>query len=753
MLKRAGGDVGLAAAVAAPPAATDDGFAAALQQDMVVEEAAPAAATSTEHGVKRQEIIEKASKVEHYDEIAISLYRIEYTEADGIVAKGAKRVEQQNDAGETRVVLSPKLEEKRKQSNALKKDRRGSKKPRAPAAEASDPTDADGVNSVVAALEGEKDPLSQEQEKAAAYNAKFLGADDGDGDADDAVSVSGTSMSAASNAASGRELSTEDQARRARQQQAKKEANAACNAAAEAEVKEFEGTPEYDAKLAAAKRRLKPDFTPAQMVADFGDDAHQIKLAHPMLLMKWTNTLTCQQESPFSVSDLLDPKAQEVAVALLQKGYNTAAHPGPTHDLEECYGKVSPPPESRIYQLRAHTLDDGYEALYEFYPLEKATMLLAAAKGCADDSVNVKVLFRSVIDMPVKMKTDYARNTLVHALEKLLEKGDVDWENNALKVPVTYRPGNNIAGVSRSYATYPSHQTIPSAVRIALMGPHLHDMDLCCALPTSAVIGIVRLDKDPSVMWSIGYAYLMDRWEDLTSGRNEKRFQMQIVKFYAYKITVDDAKELLHIAMNNGRFEWYLERDFGIRTTEHAPELVQMREQTNGPNGLRDLFLANGDAVFGPGNYTKLRDDVYTRKHYATTETIYTDGALPDDPEKAKRTLFALGLHTIERSVMRVCMKVATEMKLVPFSSIHDGMQIIHPRVDDWVGKLEAYRQECHERCMSEFKTHVYLVEKPFYITGVAHPDGDRLDNEGGEDLDPKEAAFGKLLQNAYAVS
>lgn len=114
---------------------------------------------------------------------------------------------------------------------------------------------------------------------------------------------------------------------------------------------------------------------------------------------------------------------------------------------------------------------------------------------------------------------------------------------------------------------------------------------VCCALPTCAVIGLIRLGKDIALVWAIGYAYLADRWDDFTSGRNEKRFQMAIVVHYAGRITVDDAKELLHIAMNNGNFEWYLERDHGIRTTDHAPTLIQMREQTNQPGGLRDLFL------------------------------------------------------------------------------------------------------------------------------------------------------------------
>ena len=150
---------------------------------------------------------------------------------------------------------------------------------------------------------------------------------------------------------------------------------------------------------------------------------------------------------------------------------------------------------------------------------------------------------------------------------------------------------------------------------------------------------------------------------------------------YHGKITLDDAKELLHIAMNNGRFEYYLERDHGIRTDQHSPALIQMREQTNRPGGLRDILLENGDAICGSGNFTKLREDVYTRKNYASTLTIYTDGARPNDSEKAKRTLFALMLHTIERRVMRVCVDVALEMKLVPFSSVFDGLQLIHPRV------------------------------------------------------------------------
>ena len=91
-------------------------------------------------------------------------------------------------------------------------------------------------------------------------------------------------------------------------------------------------------------------------------------------------------------------------------------------------------------------------------------------------------------------------------------------------------------------------------------------------------------------------------------------------------------------------------------------------------------------------------------------------------------------------------------MGLVAFSSIFDGLQLIHPRVDDWLGKLDAYRQECHERLLSTFHTHVYLVEKPFYITGIAHPDGDGLEGDEPCGLDTEEAAFGKLLQSAYGV-
>jgi hypothetical protein len=43
--------------------------------------------------------------------------------------------------------------------------------------------------------------------------------------------------------------------------------------------------------------------------------------------------------------------------------------------------------------------------------------------------------------------------------------------------------------------------------------------------------------------------------------------------------------------------------------------------------------------------------------------------------------------------------------------------------------------------------------EKPFYITGVAHPDGDNMDSGSGAPVfDPQEETFGKLLQSAYDV-
>ena len=71
--------------------------------------------------------------------------------------------------------------------------------------------------------------------------------------------------------------------------------------------------------------------------------------------------------------------------------------------------------------------------------------------------------------------------------------------------------------------------------------------------------------------------YVQDRCSGIASGLDEKRFQQQIVTHYQGKIDLDDAKKMVHIAMNQGSFEWYLQKDHGVVTREHATALIQMR--------------------------------------------------------------------------------------------------------------------------------------------------------------------------------
>lgn len=395
-------------------------------------------------------------------------------------------------------------------------------------------------------------------------------------------------------------------------------------------------------------------------------------------------------------------------------------------------------------KLPSHILADGIEPAFELYPLEKTIKLLAAAKGCTDETTNVKELFSKVVSMPVKVRTSYETAKLIDVLERMLMKGERDLERNVLVLQGVYRPGNRISGVSRSYATYPLMQTQPNAMRVALMGPHLHDLDVAVALPSSAEVGLRLIGRDPYAEWPIGMEYLDDRRDGITSGRDEKRFQRAICAHYCNRITLEDAKEMINIAMNNGRFEWYLQRDHGIVSTDHSSKLVEMRRQTL---HVRGLFQKSGSEIFGTA-FSELTADVYKNKAYASDNVIYTSGALPDDDEKSARTMFSLGLHTIERKIMRVCTRVAQAMRLIIFSSIFDGLQILHPAVDDWRGMLEAYRAECHDEIYTEFNTNVYLVEKPFYIAGVAHAD----DDTAAPGLDKSDAEFAHVLNRAYGV-
>eukprot|EP00966_Prymnesium_polylepis_P259013 5982508-Prymnesium_polylepis.1 len=210
--------------------------------------------------------------------------------------------------------------------------------------------------------------------------------------------------------------------------------------------------------------------------------------------------------------------------------------------------------------------------------------------------------------------------------------------------------------------------------------------------------------------------------------------------------------------MNQGKFEFYLQRDHGIVTECHSEKLLKIRRESL---HVRQLFLESGHTIFGGAGFEKLKHDVSTKKAHANDDALYSAGAMLDEAEKCQRTLFAIGLHTIERKVMKVCAEAACSMELTVYSSVFDGLQLIHPRVDDWIGKLKGYRQECHDKLLQEFDTHVHLVEKPFYISGVAHTDceGDSDAMSATSDanctagLDSKEHAFGKMLQNAYRVA
>ena len=631
----------------------------------------PASQDQIAKGNRRLEIIKAASKVTHLLSIGIALKAFEYTQSGGKVAKGATRVVQENDVGERRTVLSVEKEEQRKRRNA--KSQRHSAKRRAGGDSGSaNPTTQDAptpMPTVDAATEIDTlDMLELERGKANAYNAQLLGADvDPDVAEDDGASLSGLSVSTAAG-----DVSAEDATREQRRKDAKMEALAARNTAAEGEVAEFKGAPDYEAKLAAAKRRLKAEFEPMQVVANFDDDAHTVKKVWPLLLMKWTSTLTCKRESPFSASTLLDAKGKQVVMKSLLSGYCDT----PTHEaLDDTFNAedgnetgdmhLAPQPGQT---LRAHTLADGYEAGFELYPLQKLLQLLATAKGCTDKTVDAKQLFQKIISMPVKTRTDYETAKIINALERLVAKGSADIASNTLRVPVTYRPGNKIVGVSRSYASYPSLQNIPNVLRIAIMGPHLHDMDIAIALPTTVVIGLIMLGKEPSMEWPTGMAYVEDRRNGIAAGKDEKLFQQAIVTHYGGRLSVDDAKEMINIATNNGKFEWYLQRDHGIRTEAHSPTLINMRKETL---HVRDnIFLPHGDAIFGMGNYATLKTQVFKQRAFSPDAALYTAGSLVGDEEKGKRTMFALGLHTIERKVMRVCVETAREMDLVTYSSI-----------------------------------------------------------------------------------
>ena len=101
--------------------------------------------------------------------------------------------------------------------------------------------------------------------------------------------------------------------------------------------------------------------------------------------------------------------------------------------------------------------------------------------------------------------------------------------------------------------------------------------------------------------------------------------------------------------------------------------------------------------------------------------------------------------HSIERQVVKECVIVAQEMRLIVFSSVFDGIQLIHPQCDDWVELLDAFKRECNSRVRTKFHTEMYLVEKPFFITDE---DTTPRDNEDAT----KERSFGRILQTAYGV-
>eukprot|EP00966_Prymnesium_polylepis_P327936 7383759-Prymnesium_polylepis.1 len=252
--------------------------------------------------------------------------------------------------------------------------------------------------------------------------------------------------------------------------------------------------------------------------------------------------------------------------------------------------------------------------------------------------------------------------------------------------------------------------------------------------------------------------YVEDRRNGITSGKDEKLFQQTICAHYNGRLTLDDVKEMINIAMNQGKFEFYMQRDHGIVTECQSEKLLKIRRESL---HARQLFQESSHAIFGGEAFEKLKQDVSTKKAYANDDALYSAGAMLDEAEKYHRTMFAIGLHTIERKVMKICAAMACSMELTVFSSVFDGLQVVHPRVDDWIGKLNAYRQECHDKLLHVFGTHVYLVEKPFYISGVAHADCESdsdvmsttSDANCAVRLDSKEHAFGRLLQNAYRVA
>ena len=707
----------------------------------------PAANGDVERGDQILLVVKKASEVVHFLTIGFKHTHLVCTRASGVVAMGAARIVQQNDTGQVRTVISAGKEEQRKRRNQKQRERRSAKRPNSTNSSVGELVMSSGTG----ASESMEivDPLEAEQAAAAAYNAQHLGEEDCDDDA----SIAGSSVSTASRPAGTR--TPEEKARDERKISARREALRARNEAAEAAVAGFKDTEQYNTKLAAAKRRLTAEFPTTEMVEKFDNDEFEVKECCPFMLMKWNCTLRCKPTSPFScTSELLGKQEKQVLMRSLLNGYREREpnqHEMVDADDEED-APVLPLDDQVVGQLRAHTLEDGFEAGYELYPLEKTTKLLAVAKGCTDaQRTNIKELFNTVVNMPIKTRTEYKVATIVNPLESLIAKGTPNWATNTLKLPVTYRPGNKLVGVSRSYASYPSNQRFPNILRVALLGAQLHDMDIATCHPTCIVVGILLLGLDPQEVWPIGMEYVQDRCSGIASGLDEKRFQQRIVTHYQGKIDLDDAKEMILIAMNQGSFEWYLQKDHGVVTREHATALLQFRKQTL---RVRELFLQNGDTIFGTGNFETLRKDIYTNKKYLPDSQIYTAAVLLDDNEKGKRSLFAIGLHTIERKILRLCIDVAREMELVPFSSIFDGLQLIHPSTSDWVEKLDAYRQECHRLLLLKFRTDIYLIEKPFYLTGVAHPDGECVDGE--EYADPRrnaeEVEFGKMLQRAYRV-
>ena len=382
----------------------------------------------------------------------------------------------------------------------------------------------------------DEDPLQAARDAANSYNAKRLGAPDDEGtEATEPDPAAGDERAA-------RPPTSEEKQREERRKAARRQLLDRRNMAAAEEVQEFEGTPEYAAKLAAAKRRRAHDFQAPQMVATFGDDADAVKTAYPLLLLKWHNTLTCKAESPFATPGLLDVRSREVVAKSLVSGYRDAQQQfelldddvGVLPSTDSIYGGYDSFSTSGIL---AHSMADGYEVCFELYPLEKTVKLLATAKACTDETTNVKDLFKKVIQMPVKVRTNYATAKVVDALERLLTKGETDYANNTLKVQVNYRPGNKISGVSRSYASHPSNQTTPNVVRVALLGPHLHDLDVAIALPTCVEIGLRMIGKDPYVQWPTGMEYVDDRRNGIISGKDDKVFQQEICAHYNERLT------------------------------------------------------------------------------------------------------------------------------------------------------------------------------------------------------------------------